>query len=325
MKAVQIDRPKHLRMVEAPVPRPAEGQVLVRNLRLSICGSDMRSFRRVAPEESYPFAPGQPCHECLGVVEESRAPGVVPGQRVIALPLPIKGVADYGGGGEYLVTNASRLIPLPQNGDPTTFVMCQPVGTVLFSCQRMGSVLGKRVVILGQGAIGLTFTHLIARMGASQVVVVDPLDYRLAHARRQGATTTLNPLRDDVVAAVAELTEGQGADVVVEAAGTPETVNQAPDLVRRFGTIVLFGLPEEDVFPIEFMKLARKQPTVIPTVSASSDDPTRSIKDAVSLVAQGRLDVSWLVTHRLPFREAPRAYELYEGYLDNVIKVVMEV
>ena len=58
-------------------------------------------------------------------------------------------------------------------------------------------------------------------------------------------------------------------------------------------------------------------------MSSVSDDPARSIKEAVSLVGQGRLDVSWLVTHRLPFEEAPRAYEMYEGYLDNIVKVVI--
>lgn len=325
MKAIQIDRPKHLRIIETPAPTPAEGQVLVRNQCISICGSDMRSFRKVAPEELYPFSPGQPCHECVGVVVESRIPGVFPGQRVIALPLPITGVADYGGGGEYLVTDASRLIPLPSYGEPSDWVMCQPVGTVLFSCQRMGSVLGKRVVVLGQGPIGLSFTHVLSRMGVAELIAVDPLEYRLEKARERGASRTVDPLHEDVVGVVAELTDGQGADVVVEAAGTPETVNQASDLVRRFGTIVFFGLPEEEVFPFEFMKLARKMPTVIPTVSAASDDPARALKEAVSLVSQGRLDISWLISHRVPFEEAPHAYEMYEGYQDNIIKVVMEM
>ena len=325
MRAMQIDRPKHLRMVEAPVPTIEDGQVLVRNQCISICGSDMRSFRRVAPEENYPFNPGLPCHECVGVVEESRAPGVDLGQRVIALPLAAGGVGTYGGGAEYVVADPTRLIPLPADGAASDWIMCQPVGTVLYSCQRMGSVLGKRVVILGQGAIGLSFTHLLSRMGAAEVIAADLLDYRLEKSLQRGATRTVNPLREDLVAAVAELTGGKGADVVVEAGGTPETVNRTMDLVRLYGTVVFFGLPEDDVFPFEFIKMARKQPLVIPTVSGSSDDPTRAIKEAVSLVGQGRLDLSWLVTHHLSFEDAPRAYEMYEDYQDNIVKVVMEL
>ena len=173
--------------------------------------------------------------------------------------------------------------------------------------------------------MGLSFTHLLSRMGATEVIAVDPLRYRLEKAWEQGASRILDPLHEDVAGAIDELTDGQGADVVVEAAGTAETVNQAADLVRRHGTIIFFGLPEEDVFPFEFMKLARKQPTVIPTVSASSNDPTQAIKQAVSMVARGRLDVSWLISHRLPFEEARLAYEMYEGYQDNVVKVVLNL
>ena len=224
-----------------------------------------------------------------------------------------------------MVTDASRIIPLPDNSDPSKFIMCQPVGTVLFSCQRMGGVIGKRVVILGQGAIGLSFTSLIARQGAREVVGIDLHDYRLTKSQERGATATLNPLKEDVVGAVADLTDGQGADVVVEASGTVEGINMIPGLVRLYGTVTLFGLPEEDVIPFQYVKMIRKQPTIIPTISASSEDPTRAIKEAVSLAAQGRLDLDWLVTHHLPFEQAPLAYEMYEGYLDNIVKVILEV
>ena len=97
MRAIQIDRPKHLRMVEAPVPTIEDGQVLVQNQCISICGSDMRSFRRVAPEENYPFNPGLPCHECVGVVEESRAPGVDPGNGSSPCPWLREGWGPTGG------------------------------------------------------------------------------------------------------------------------------------------------------------------------------------------------------------------------------------
>ena len=73
MRAIRITGPQHMEVVDAPVPTLAEGQVLVRAERLSICGSDMRTYRHVAPEEEYPLAPGVPCHEIVGVVQESRS------------------------------------------------------------------------------------------------------------------------------------------------------------------------------------------------------------------------------------------------------------
>ena len=211
MRAIRITGPQHMEVVDAPTPTVAEGQVLVRAERLSICGSDMRTYRHVAPEEEYPLAPGVPCHEIVGVVEESRGADVTPGQRVVALP-PSQATTGgtYGGGTEYVVTDADRVIPVPEGMDPTTAVMCQPVGTVLFACQRLGSVMGKRVVVLGQGAIGLTFTHILASAGAKEVVGIDLLDERLRKATEQGATATVNPASEDVVGAVAELTGGRG-------------------------------------------------------------------------------------------------------------------
>ena len=326
MKAIQVFGPKHLRLVDAPTPKPEAGQLLVRTEFLSICGSDMRTFRAAFPEEAYPFPIGTPSHECVGVVEESSFPAIPVGQRVIALSPESPGQGQQTGtGSEFVVTRPERVIPLPPEADPATYIMCQPVGTVLYGARRLGNILGQTVVILGQGVIGLTFTDLVARMGAGTIVAVDHHDYRLAKARQRGAAVTVNPYQEDVAATVKEVTGGKGAAVVIEAAGTPEAVNQLADLVRLYGTILLFGLPEEPTLELDYVKLMRRQATIIPSVSSSGDDPAQCIKDAVSLVAKGQLDVDWLITHRLPFSEAPRAYEMYESYQDEVIKVVMQV
>ena len=324
MRAIQLTGPRLIEVVDAPAPAPQGGQVLVRTEYLSICGSDMRQYRRVHPEEAYPFPPGVPCHEIVGVVEESRSPLVTPGQRVIALPAA-GGAAGYGGGGELLVSTPDRIIPLPDGADPSTYIMCQPVGTVIFALKRLGNMLGKSAVVMGQGAIGLTFTALLNRMGAHQVIAVDRHDYRLARARTLGATVALNASDVDVAAAVADLTGGVGADVVVEACGDPASINQLALVVRRYGTIILFGLPEENVVELDYMSLVRRMATIIPTISAASDDPSGDIKEAVALVADGKLDVDWMVTHRLTMADAPRAYQMYEDYSDQVLKVVMRV
>ena len=114
MRAIRITGPQHMEVVDAPVPTLAEGQVLVRAERLSICGSDMRTYRHVAPEEEYPLAPGVPCHEIVGVVHESRSADVAPGRRVVALPPSAATTGGtYGGGVEYMVTDADRGHPRP--------------------------------------------------------------------------------------------------------------------------------------------------------------------------------------------------------------------
>lgn len=320
MRAARLAGPQRFQFLEVEVPSLQDGQVLVRLQRLSICGSDLRIYDRLFPEEQYPLMVGRPCHECAGTVVESRHDAYRPGQRVIVLPSTAAGLV------EYMAEPPTRLIPLPDVGDLSTLLMCQPMGTVMYSCQRIGSVLGRGVVVLGQGAIGLSFTYWMAQQGARQVIVTDLLDYRLEQAKKLGATHTINPARQDVVAAVAEITGGELADVVVEAVGRPESVNLLWDIVRREGRVALFGLPhDQDTFPFRYDAMMNKIPTIIATVGARTSDPTRHIEECVALVEQGRLDLAHLVTHRTSFDDVQRAYDMYSNKLDNVIKVVMEL
>ena len=320
MRAARLSSPKQFELMDTDVPTLKDGQVLIRLQRLSICGSDLRIYDRLLPEEDYPMAPGRPGHECAGVVEDSRSDEYRAGQRVIVLPSNMAGLV------EYVAESPGRIIPLPDEGELTTLLMCQPMGTVMYACQRIGSVLGRRVVVLGQGAIGLNFTDMMARQGASQVIAVDQLDYRLEHAKRVGATHTINAAREEVAAAVDEITQGELADVVVEAAGRSETANMIWPLLRLHGTVAIFGLPlHEDTFLFDYGAMMSKLPNIVVTVSSRTADPTQHIKECVDLVAQGRLDLSHLVTHRMPFEEVQRAYDMYNDKTDGVIKVVMDV
>jgi len=317
MKAARLTSPRRFELLDVEKPTPKEGEVLVRTERLSICGSDLRHFDKVLREEEYPLELGRPCHECIGIVEESRTPELREGQRVILLP------TTRGGLAEYLVEKPGRIIPVPEGGDPSVWLMCQPMGTVLHACQRTGSFLGKRVAILGQGAIGLNFTILVAMQGASQVIVTDLLDYRLDLAKKLGATHTINAARERVPEAVAEITGGAMADIVIEAAGEEATLNQSFYVVRRYGHVTLFGIQWEEKLTLDFGKMFDQQIMVLNVSSSRSNDPTGAIAQCVGLVAEGRLDLSQLVTHRMAFSDVQRAYETYSRKLDGSIKVVM--
>ncbi len=323
MRAAQLVGPKRFEFMDVEMPTPKEGECLIKLERLSICGSDIRhGYGPVYPEEEYPLIMGQPCHECAGVVVESRTDDFREGQRVIVLP-----TADAGGLVEYITSRPGRMIALPDHGDLTDWVMCQPSGTVLYSCQKMGNVMGKSVLVMGQGAIGLSFTMLTAMQGARQVIAVDSLDYRLQYARDFGATHTINPNEQDPVEAVREITHGTGADITVEAAGYVDTLDMAFRLVRRFGTVLIFGIQGDDIVPVDTRLWMENQPTIIPTVGARSGDPTTHIKEIVALRERGWVDPARMVTHRLDFNanDVNDAYEMYEQHRDQVIKVVMSI
>ena len=320
MKAARLAGPKHFDFVETEMPTPTDGQCLIKLERVSVCGSDIRHGYQVHPEEEYPMAPGQPCHELAGVVVESRTDSYREGQRAIVIP-------QRGSGGlmEYIVSDPERMILLPDDGPLDEWVMCQPSGTVLYSCQQMPNLLGKNVLIFGQGSIGLSFTMITSRTGARNVIAADLLDYRLEKAKEMGATHTVNPDEDDIEEAVQEITGGHGPDVVVEAAGYPDTFNLCFRMVRQFGTIIIFGVQTDQYVPIEHNWLMEKQPRIIPTTGARSGDPTAHIKEIVALRQRGWCDPATLITHRLGFSQVQMAYDMYEQRQDNIIKVVMNI
>ena len=321
MRAARIVAPKQFDFVDLDMPQAGDGECLIKLERVSVCGSDIRhGYGPIEPEEHYPMPAGRPCHELAGVIVESRTDAYHEGQRVIVIP-------DRGTGGlmEYLVSRPGRMILLPDEGPLDEWVMCQPPGTVLYSCKRMDTLLQKNVLVLGQGSIGLSFTMLTSRMGARNVIAVDPLDYRLEKSTQMGATYTINPDNDNLTEAVQEITGGDGPDIVVEAAGYPDTFNEAFRQVRQFGTVILFGIQSDDFVPIEHNLLMEKQPSIFPTTGARSADPISQIQDLVSLRERGWCEPANLITHRLPFSDVQKAYDMYEQRQDNVIKVVMDI
>ncbi len=174
MRAARLAGPKHFEIVDTEMPTLVDGQCLVKLERVSVCGSDIRHGYQVHPEEEYPMPFGSPCHELAGVVVESRTDRFREGQRAIVIP-----TRGFGGLMDYIASGPERMILLPDTGPLDEWVMCQPSGTVLYSCQQMPNLLGKNVVVVGQGSIGLSFTMITSRCGARSVTAVDLLDYRL--------------------------------------------------------------------------------------------------------------------------------------------------
>ncbi len=323
MKAAQITGPKRFDVIEADMPKVNDGQCLIRLECWSVCGSDIRhGYGPVLPEEQYPMRVGAPCHECAGTIVESRTDEFKEGQRVIVLPSR----TSTGGLVEYLAGDPGRMALLPDDGDLADWVMCQPSGTVLFSCQQMGTILGKDVLIIGQGGIGLSFTAICARAGARKVIVADLFDNRLKMAKKFGATHTINPSKEKLDETVEEITGGAMPDISVEAGGYPDTFNAALRLIKQFGTVIVFGIPEFDTFPLEWRGtgLLRKQPRIIPTQGAATPDPITQIRTMIELKARGWWNPGEMVTHVMDFDDVKKAYDYYENRTDGAIKVVLK-
>ena len=320
MRAARLAGPKHFEFIDTDMPVAGDGECLIKLERVSVCGRDCRHGFNIHPEEEYPMEPGRPCHELAGVIVESRTDEYREGQRVIAIP-----ARGSGGLMEYMTSDPSRMILLPDEGPLDEWVMCQPSGTVLYSCQQMPNILGKNVVIMGQGSIGLSFAMITSRMGASNVAVVDPLDYRLEKSKHFGSTHQINPDKENVDEAVLDITDGVGPDVIVEASGYPVPFNDCFRLVRQFGTIMVFGVQADDFVPVEHNYIMDKQPRMIGTTGARSGDPTTQIKHMVALRQRGWCEPADLITHRMDFSDVQKAYDMYDTQQDEIIKVIIDI
>ena len=209
MKAARLVGPKQFELADAPIPRTQDGNCLVKLERWSVCGSDIRyEYGTVFPEGHYPAEIGVPCHELAGVIVESRSESWGEGQRVIVIP------TTHGGLVEYYQSPPDRMIPHSRRRRPwgLAHVSTLPEPS-LFALQQAGTLLGSAILIVGQGPIGLSFTAMAARAGARLVIAADLFDYRLDHARRLGATHTVNPSEEPFYQAIEDITDGQGADI----------------------------------------------------------------------------------------------------------------
>jgi len=307
MKAALVSRPGQINLVDVESPAIKAGHVLVSRQVVSVCGSDLHYVYYSHPQD-YPLPVGASGHEFVGLVEESDDAAFQPGDRVLVHIEDSTGLADIR------LTHPRDLIRLPAEGDLEHLVMAQPLGTVLWACCRLDNIIGQDAVVLGQGGLGLLFDSVLRRLGASRVIGIDLEPARLEMAPRMGATHTINASTDDPLDAVRELTGGERADLVVEAAGEIETIQLCHQLARVRGQLVLFGLPRgPDKIPFNYFDFFRRYLRVISSSGAELEPGLRRMYHlGIDYIAQGVIDVAPLITHRFPFDEAgvQRAFHL---------------
>ena len=313
MHALQLVAPRTYQRTAVPDPPdpPAPGRVVVRLETAAVCGSDMPFFTGHVPEP-YPLAVGLSIHECIGRVVRSGSGRFRPGDRVLFLPERQHGLFEYS----YL--DEGRVFHLRRDAPPH-HVLAQPLATVLWACRKLPPVLGKRAVVIGQGPIGLYFSRILANGGARQVIGIDRVPERVEAALRMGATAAVDAAREDPVQAVARLTGGHMAELVVEAVGHQvETVRLAVELAAHGGDILLFGVPErQEQAPFPLMQFFRKNLNLLASVDP---DLEKYFPLAIDMVGRGAIDVTPLVTHHFSVAEINRAFSLVERRADGVLK-----
>ncbi|HLV33587.1 MAG TPA: zinc-binding dehydrogenase [Spirillospora sp.] len=320
MRAVQVVARGKAEFIEMPKPELKPGHALVRTKRLSLCGSDIR-WLHFFPPERYPLPPGTTGHEMVGVVEAVDSPdgAIKPGD--VALTL----APDHRAMVEYYVAPVSDVFVLPPDRPVEHGLQAQQLGTVIYACKQLPNLIGKDVAVIGQGSAGLYYDFMLRRMGARRVIGLDLQPHRLKAAEIFGATHTIHNVGIDPAQAIRDITGGELADVVIEAAGEIETMNLALDLVKHSGFVLQFGVPRGENFPFHYEKVFGKCLRIQGIVGAHHEPNYTSTRQALDMIASGEIDVSPLLTHSFPFERVMEAYELQHTRDEGAIKIVIEM
>ena len=321
MFAGDIHAPCQIRLVDIPLDAARvsasedEPKILFRPTLACLCGSDLLFFEGDYPE--YVPHVGQSLHEMIGVVEVSESPDWSPGDQVLCVPY------DHYGFYERYWVAASRAVRVDPRPAPEAALVAQPLGTVIFALKKLPSVLDRDIVVLGQGPIGLLFTIALRNLGARTIITVDPIPQRRELSRRVGATESIDPGSEELAAVQRSVTGREGADVVIEAVGHREQVlNDAVACCGHGGTILFFGVPTRTIDGIEMQQLFLKNLKLITSVHP---DFRRDFPLAMRWIAERRVDVAPLLTHRFPIEQIQRAYDLFHRKEDGVVKVLLDM
>ncbi len=321
MRALQLVQPRKFERMDVPIPGLHAGaaeELLVKTRWVSLCGNDISFFNGNKRYVNYPLPVGAPIHESVGEVVESKSGHFQPGELVLAIPESDQGLA------EYYIAQAAKATRL--STELTAFddsCLIQPLSTVLNAVNQLGDVRGKSVAVIGLGSIGLFFCWLLKKREAEYILGIDPIPERCQAAEKLGATKTISKRSGEVVHALHfEAGMWKPLDICIEAVGhQTKTLNDCIDLVRKQGTVLSFGVPDQPVYPIEYEVFFRKNATLTAVVTPDWSD---YLNRAADLYLSGRDELAWLVTHRLPIKEATRAFTLYENHEENILKVILD-
>jgi 2-desacetyl-2-hydroxyethyl bacteriochlorophyllide A dehydrogenase len=342
MKAIEIEGPGQVRLVEMTQPSPGPGEVLIHSRAVGICGSDVELYQGTRPEGfyRYPLVPG---HEWSGEVAAigERVPKLSVGDRVVTEGILSCGVcpncrngltnlceAGYdeigftrpGGLAEYVVVPARQLHRLPRDASFEEAALLEPTAVVAQAFLRASPRAGESIVVIGDGTIGLLAVQLLQLSSPAVLLLAGSHADRLAIGRRLGATHTINSKQNSVEQLVHDLTAGRGADLVFEGGSRAAGVELALRLARRGGTVILEGIAGAGApLSLESDTFVLKHLAVQGVFGASS----AAWAYAVQLFSAGLLQLAPLITHRFALSNYLAALNTVIGRRAGALKVLL--
>lgn len=280
-----------------------DDEVLVKGHLSGVCGSDKAMYRGDIPEKiTLPLWIG---HESGGTVVEvgSKVREYKPGDKVMVFNW-CNTFADY-----YKVP-VSGLQPVPEGLELDLACLGEPIACAMYSALTCGAQLGDVVVVYGMGFAGQIIAQAVKRMGAFRVVAIDVAQDKLDKAKRLGSDVLINAKEANPVQAILELTHGRGADVVVEAAGSEASMNQATAMLKHNGILALYSWITQPI-TLNIGRWHDDGLEIRTTGLVHHTEQQRFVWTPWALrpVAQGLIDIRPLITHEFPLEKVAEAFQ----------------
>lgn len=343
MKVAVMNGIGKMGFVEREVPQPADKEVLVKLEYVGICGSDMHYYetgrigdyvveppfvlghepggvvvevgkdvKHLKVGDRVALEPGKTCGHCEFCKEGkyNLCPDVV----FFATP-PVDGVFQ-----EYVAHEAALCFKLPDNVDTMEGALIEPLAVGFHAANQGGAHAGQTAVVFGAGCIGLVSMMALKAEGVSKVYVVDIMQKRLDKAMELGATEVINSMDTDVMAEIARLTEGKGADLIIETAGMEITTRQAIHIAKKGATIVLVGYSKTGEMTLPLSLALDKELTFKTVFRYRHIYPM-----AIEAVASGKVNLKGIVSNVFDFDDIQNAMDKSISDKANIVKSVVKI
>lgn len=322
-----------------PIPEPKENEVLVRIIRIGICGSDIHVWHGTHPYTGYPVTQG---HEVSGQIAKlgKEVTGFHVGQKVTIEPqvycgkcypcthgkynlcehLKVMGFQTTGTASEYFAVDASKVTPLPDDMSYDEGAMIEPLAVTVHAAKRFPDLKGASVAIEGCGPIGTLLLQSVKAFGAKKVMVTDVSDYRLGLAKQLGADYAFNTAETDFGADLVEAFGEDKADVIYDCAGNDITMNAAIQNARKGSTIILVAVFAK-MANADLAKLNDSELDLNTTMMYRHED----YLDAIRLVHEKKVQLKPLMSRHFAFQDYRKAYEYIDANREKTMKVLIDV
>lgn len=343
MKAMMLTGIRQMEMRDIPEPNLVNSNdVKIRMSVLGICGSDIHYYTQGqigSQKVQYPFTVG---HEGSGVVVEvgNSVKRVKPGDHIAIEPAMPCGECDQCLAGrhhtcrklrflgcpgqaegclmEYIIMPETSCFPLGGKLSPDHGSISEPLAIGVYTVKKSGGAKGQNIGILGFGPIGMSVLLAAKARDVGKIYVTDIIDERLVIAGKEGVSMAVNPVKENIIGKIMNV-EHLGLDLVFECCGKQEALDQAIELLKPGGKLIVVGIPEFERWSLSVEKTRRKEIS-LQFIRRQVD----CVEQTLEMMKNGSIKIENMVTHRFPFARTKEAFDLVADYRDGVMKAMID-